>query len=60
MEKLAIKITSFTETAAASLLMLSMIPLSKHFPILGFAFFVMSLLLFNELIEEDKKKGGAR
>lgn len=59
MEKLAIKITRFTETAAASLLMLSMIPLSKHFPILGFAFFVMSLFLFNEIIE-DGKKGGER
>lgn len=59
MKKLAIKITRFTETAAASLLMLSMIPLSKHFPILGFAFFVMSLFLFNEIIE-DGKKGGAR
>lgn len=60
MEKLVIKIGRFIETAAASLLMLSMIPLSKHFPILGFAFFVMSLFLFNELIEEDKEKGGSR
>lgn len=59
MEKVIIKIGRFIETFAASLMMLSMIPLSKHFPILGFAFFVMSLFLFNEIIE-DGKKGGER
>ena len=57
MEKIINKIGVGLDMTAASLMMLSMIPLSEHFPFLGFAFFVMSLFLFNELIREGKEGG---
>lgn len=59
MEKLVIKIGRFIETATASMMMLGAIPIARHLPFIGFTMMILSILLFNELIREEKE-GGAR
>lgn len=57
MEKIVIKIGRFIETATAALMILAAFPVAMHFPFIGFAFMLGGILLFNEIIREEKEGG---
>lgn len=59
MEKIINKIGAGLDMVCATMMFGMMFPLAKHFPMLAFMFFIGSLLLWNEIIREEKK-GGAR
>lgn len=61
MEKVIIKIGRFIETATASLVMLGGVVIAQQIPFVGVVMMIVGILLFNELIREEKEKeGGAR
>lgn len=59
MEKIINKIGAGLDIVCATMMMAAMLPFSKNFPMLSVFFFLGSIILWNDILREDKE-GGAR